>query len=363
MNINDKVNSLTEDHGFYTPINLINKLDTDKGYFIGISLGSRSVGKTTGFAIYLLLDFLYNKHRFIYMRDTKDTLDITAPAYFDNAINILNINGIKIEKFEYQSNTYKINGEICGYGVPLSTTQKFKSVNFSTPDSPLRTIIFDEFIAENNRYTKACADKLVSFYTTAARGIDKAYDNDVKLIMIANNVNKFFNPYFLHMGVDRYIGRDNRTKWIKPKEAYWCVELTNEVEATKQVAKSNAFRFASDLYKEQAFRNQSGADQTFIEKIKEPSRPLYNIKFDNKFYQVNEIIKNNVLYIEPGKNEAAEVYTLTLADHSINTTYVPMYRNSLLLSVLLDRFNRGYLYFRNLDCKYMFLFLCNLLDS
>ena len=54
--------------------------------------GSRSVGKSTGWAIYCVLDFLHNGHKFIYVRRTKDEVSLTAPTFFGNAVPIIRNN-------------------------------------------------------------------------------------------------------------------------------------------------------------------------------------------------------------------------------------------------------------------------------
>ena len=59
---------------FYNPTKILSY-----GKPMNISVGSRSSGKSTGFGIHLLKDFLKNKHQFIYVRRTEIELRNAAP--------------------------------------------------------------------------------------------------------------------------------------------------------------------------------------------------------------------------------------------------------------------------------------------
>ena len=70
---------------FYNPTRLLsyNKV-------LNFSIGSRSIGKSTGFAIFLLREFIEHGRQFIYCRRTMDETQLTAPTYFER-------NGLRFE--------------------------------------------------------------------------------------------------------------------------------------------------------------------------------------------------------------------------------------------------------------------------
>ena len=71
-----------------------------------IITGQRSTGKSTGTAIYLLMDWLENKHGWIYTRRTKDETDLTCDTWFDNAADILRQRGHSLRVLIIQHSTF-----------------------------------------------------------------------------------------------------------------------------------------------------------------------------------------------------------------------------------------------------------------
>ena len=122
---------------FYNPTKLLSY-----GRVLNFSIGSRSIGKSTGFAIMMLKDYIEKGRQFIYVRRTQDETQLTAPSYFDNAVDIMKSKGFDIQDFYYKGGEYYLNGELCGYAIPLSLQQKYKSSNYSS----VWWILYDEFM-------------------------------------------------------------------------------------------------------------------------------------------------------------------------------------------------------------------------
>ena len=99
------------------------------GKYLNMIVGPRYTGKSVGTAIYVLYDYLKNGHKFMYVRRTKDTLELTAVDWFTSAVEILKDNGYEIE-FSYDAKNYYLNGEHCGYALPLNAQQKVKGKNY-----------------------------------------------------------------------------------------------------------------------------------------------------------------------------------------------------------------------------------------
>ena len=130
----------------------------------------RSVGKSTNIAIFLLLEWVYNKRKFIYCRRDKDTIQLTGPKFFSNAVQILNEKMPELDRgwrqilgFELSGGKYRIADSVdtdedgeetdlvweeIGYTIPLSLEAKSKS----TPFGDVYNIVFDEFLERDAEY-------------------------------------------------------------------------------------------------------------------------------------------------------------------------------------------------------------------
>lgn len=334
---------------FYNPLGLYSHLNPDNGKFVGISLGTRSIGKSTGFANAFLLDYLQRGSRFLYCRQTQDTLDISKKDYFNTAIDLLNDNGYDIKEFMLNGNAYYLNGNVCGYAIPISLSQKYKSMVFGTAENPVRNMMVDEFISENGRYIKDEYRLMTSLFTSATRYKGCAYNNDACIILTANNVQRFYNPYFLKLHVDKYyrVG----SKFINPKNEIWCLENTTTVEATKDILSSNAYMLADDTYKAQAFKNDNSVSDEFIERIIAPMDSMGNFIFDNHKYGLYFVPKKGVVYVSERAGQSNINFALTLDDHSINTMMIKTYRNYPAMQILKENYDNGRVRFETIKCR------------
>ena len=103
-----------------------------------IVTSSRSIGKSTNIACFVILDYLVNGKKWIYLRRTKDEMLETCKDYFNNAIVLINENTeFKIKEIEYKAGDYFITMQgdeetpmHCGYAMGLSLESKYKSKPF-----------------------------------------------------------------------------------------------------------------------------------------------------------------------------------------------------------------------------------------
>lgn len=294
------------------------------------SVGSRSIGKTTGWAIYILNHFIKTGHEFIYMRRDKDELMLTCQGYFDNAVAIINQNGGKIAEFKYDSRQYYIRMEgeedftLCGYAIDLNREYKRKSANYSK----VEFIIYDEFLAPSARGYLGSKenflyeyDRVYSLFCSVDRGIGQPFRNEAKIIFMGNN-SSYFNPLFLGLGIDKYVRADSKV--IAPKGELWVLEQTSSVKATEAFKDSNVYKLGSQYQTMYTFENDNGeSDNLFIEKTDKPKQILFNMKFDNVEMGVYYVINDNMIYIDkPAVNRCRWNFALTSEDHSINTYLV-----------------------------------------
>ena len=328
-------------------------------HFIAIT-GKRSTGKSTGTSLYILMNYLETGKGWIYTRRTKDEMDVTAPTWFDNAVEILNSyitdKADKI-KVEYQGGTYYVNGVEAGIAIPLSLQQKYKSTNLSFADF----IIYDEFIAfEGTGYLGGATNPLkefraiLSLFQSTDRTVGKAFRNEVVIIALGNN-DSLFNPLYMGLGVDRFIRTD--THFLAPKGEEWVVmqmksEDAEEAEAYKD---SVGYKLADERTRDYAYENLSKeetAKTTFVQKITTPLKQLCNLHFDGYDMIMSVNYREGFVYISRGHVEGMPDYALTVADHRPNYTLTLHGGNQGYLGLLRQMYDTGAIRFENLKCKF-----------
>lgn len=320
-----------------------------------IITGQRSTGKSTGVAIYLLLDWLNNHHGWIYTRRTKDETDLTCDTWFDNAADILNSFGYEVT-VEYKGGEYYVNGELAGWCIPLSQQQKRKGDNLSLA----WWIVYDEFIAFDGRYLGTKDDPikeyraLMSLFQTADRGIGKAFRNEVRIIALGNN-DSYYNPLYMALEVDKYIKTD--THFLAPRDEEWVVQQLREEDASnaKDYKNSVGYKLADKRTKEYAYENlnkESTATKNFIKKCNDPMTPLCNIIYEGYQMSILDNARKGFLYVKPGWSNTPYEFALTTDDHKPNYVLSLRTGNEGPIPVFRRMYEIGQVRFENQKCKY-----------
>lgn len=337
---------------FYNPTKLLSY-----GKVLNFSQGSRSIGKSTGFAIFFLLEWIKKGHQFMYVRRDDDEKNKTAANYFDNAINILRGFGYEIKDFVYHGGFYYMDGEICGYAIPLNLQQKYKSSNFSR----VWWILYDEFMVMpgNTRgylggrgNSMAEVEAMTSLYQTVDRGVGRAFRNETRIIFVGN-AGTFYNPFYINYGIDRYLRPD--TKYLAPKNDIYVLELTGETEATAEIKSSWGYQMSTEKTKAYAYDNTFAdtlGDASFLAREPEGSRrPLCNLMFEGEHYGVYMYERKGFIYIghkpSPGRKELA----LTTEDHRPNYLLMRNYRQDPAALLIKDMYDKGAIRFADHKCK------------
>jgi len=336
---------------FYNPNRLLSY-----GKVLNFTIGSRSIGKSTGWAIHLLKDFIDNGHQFIYVRRTQDETQLTAPSYFDNAVNILNDHGYDIKEFYYKGGEYYIDGKLCGYAIPLSLQQKYKSSNYSL----VWWILYDEFMVapgSSARYiggsTNASAevDAMTSLYQTVDRGIGRAARNETRIIFVGN-AGTFFNPFFVNYGIDRYLRPD--TKYLNPKKEIYVVELTTETEATKEIKNSNGYKMSTEKTKAYAYDNKYAdlKGDLFIEKAPNGRHiMLCNMIYEGQTYGLYSYPEAGYLFVCHKPCDGKPSISLTSSDHKPNYLMITTWHSHPITKLLKQMYDLGSIRFSDYKCK------------
>lgn len=313
-------------------------------------IASRSTGKTTGWGIDTLLDFLKNGRQWIYTRRTKDELDVTKRSYFTNAAALIQEEKNLECEVKFDKGVYKVNGKTAGYAVPLNLQHKFKS----TPYDGVGRIIYDEFMVSpgSSRYMKQEATVYSYLYQTVARGQHKSYREDVLAIFLGN-AGTYYNPFFIEYQVDRYLRPE--TKYLAPKGVDWVVEQLDGVEATKDFENSVVYRMSPEASKKYAFNNKYAdmlGSSAFIEKTPSGDRtPLVTLQYDGESYAVYAFMKKGYLWITHGTCEGRPVIALNAEDHRPNYLLITQWHGHYITKMIKDMYEKSFIRFRDRKCK------------
>lgn len=378
------------DNGFYSPLKALSY-----GRPAIITTGHRSGGKSTGWARYLLLNYIYNGEKFIYIRRRRDELDLTKRKFFDNAIQILNDAklGFKIVYFDCEAGRYKItidkdgasyNFDIpddadeeeiaelrakdikqragdCGGAINLAGSQKVKSGYDFTG---VTTLIFDEFIAEHQTDYLGSHEtpdieyqNLISLFMSCDRGIGQFFRNETKVILIGNKAN-VYNPILLKWRVNKYLGMSPEAKFIAPKDEGWIYEAVEPSEKYKQEAReSSAYLLMDEAERAYNLGNKARAGNEGSEWVMEVPKQAYYCKgvlLNGKGYGVYEY--NGITYIgryQEGKRSSA--YDIASASRHDANLIVTNWKQDPVMFKIWYKFTRKQLFFYNQESAREFL--------
>lgn len=195
----------------YYDLSKILTIGRDCKYFM--CFGERSNGKTYQVLLHGLRDFItsgYQNQTAIIRRWHEDLVGKRAATMWDNLVNNeKGVNTVKqltngkydniiyrggmwyLAKWDAEHEKFINNPTPLGFAFTLSDSEHDKSASFGK----VQTILFDEFIPKNSRYTD---NEFVTFMNTCStiiRGRDT-----VKIFMCANTVSKY-SLYFEEMGI------------------------------------------------------------------------------------------------------------------------------------------------------------------
>lgn len=384
------------DNGFYSPLRAI-----DYGRPAIITTGHRSGGKSTGWARFVLLDYILNGHKFIYIRRRRDELDKTKQKFFDSAIQILNDAdlGFKIVYFEckagryfitvdedganYSPQKYDKNGDLvemteeeeaeeraksikaraedCGGAVALAMSQKVKS---GYDFSGVTTLLFDEFIAEHQTDYLGSHENpdveyqnLISLFVSCDRGVGQFFRNETRIILIGNKAN-VYNPILLKWRVNRYLAMSEDAKVIAPKGEGWIYEVVQPSDRyIEEAKKSNAILLMDQEERDYNLGNKTRAGNEGSEWVaKVPQGAYYKagVILNGKEYGL--YIYNDIMYVGPVKGGGKmNAYDLVSASHHNDALIVTNWKQDPIMFSVYYKFIKRQLFFYSQDSAREFL--------
>lgn len=328
-------------------------------------IGSRHIGKSTGWMIYLLFRYIRYGERFVYIRRDDDTAKMTAKTAFNGACIIMREGGWpvfsvtaktvdKIGTF-YLQRTADAEPEEIGHFIGLNLSDKLKSADLG--DMNYKWILYDEFISlDRTRYLGSSKNFLFEYikadelYETIDRKVGHARLGECHFIFISNSAS-YYNPIFLGLGIDLYITTDAKT--IAPKGAKWICEQTRSVKATQNIQHDAITteiqkRLAAYNYENMAFDDSPA----FVEKISEPMNAICSVVYQKHKMGVY-LLRDGRVYI-CNKPTQLQTIALTADDTSGGINYFLLQANGMrdYINLIKDRFYQGQIVYQTQKIKY-----------
>lgn len=268
---------------FFNPEKVLNQ-----DFLLNFVVSERGAGKTFSTLKYLVEKFISTGRQFVYLRRTETERDQCIGTLLDQ---LQGAGFFTDHKFKSFKDYITCDGKIICYCFAISTAYKFKSTSFYKVD----TVVFDEFIDENNRYLKDEVRKFLSFFETIARLRD-----NVQIICLGNLTSKY-NPYFIYFKLKmsdspytRYRSKSILINNFKSEE------YRNEKLKTKFGKLISGTEYGNFMLNNQAI----GDDYSFIDRLDGVKKiPLANIIIEGTNIRVYEAIKKEgfILFFQVGE--------------------------------------------------------------
>lgn len=309
-----------------------------RDFLIAFVITERGLGKTFGAKVAMLKRFLKSGEQFIYVRRYKTELDSSLATFWSD----IQSNGffedleLKVVKSKLLTK-FTCDGKVCGYAVPLSTSNILKSTAFPK----VKYIIFDEYLLFDGgtyKYLRGEVNLFLDLVETVFRL------RDGKVIMLGNAINVYASPYFAYWNLDLPYGGEFKSF----KDGSILVQYAKN-ETYRDVKKKTKFGKLIDGtdYGKYAIDNQDmSMNNIFIGKRPEKS----------KFYAL--LIVNGVniglwfgsdykLYIsDKFEPNTVNKFALDYNDHTDKTMFLSL-RHNPYISACVEAYKHGWLKFEN----------------
>ena len=306
--------------------------------FFHFVLTNRGFGKSYGAKKRCIDRFLKYGEQFIYVRRYKTELK-KIYKYFEDIQD-----QYKGHEFQVKGRTFYIDGKVCGYAIPLSTSL----IEKSNPYPKVCTIIYDEFIIDKGhlRYLENEVEVMLELVSTICRTRD-----NVRVYFLANNVSEV-NPYFTYFNIKLPEGNIIKTF----NEGTIVVEKNTDDVFMEQMKATKFGRLVKGTkYGDYSIENKSLRDSdTFIEKLPlKNCTPLSNIIYNSQRVQVWLDRKNNFYYINQKIVFDTETLSLESDDHSENSILNAKTIRFSILDDIIKSFQIGLVRFESQQVKHI----------
>lgn len=300
-------------------------------------IGNRGSGKTYGAKKRAVKQFLDKGYQFVYLRRFQEELDETAESYFNDII--LN-NEFPDAVIEYRGGQYFINDQLAGYAMALTKAKSYKSISFPL----VYLIIFDEFLIEDNGYTRYLKNEVkqfLSFYMS----IDRY--RGCTVFFLANSVS-MINPYTLYWNLSLPYG----SNIVRKGDVL--LQLVQDDEFIKERKETRFGKLiAGTDFEEYAIENKFVQDsKTFLMKKTAKAQYYFTFIYRGEKYGVWIDYGEGKLFVSQDVDPSCKmVYSITVDDHSPNTLLLSQINKAVFFKTFINNYKLGNVYFENQKVK------------
>lgn len=314
-----------------------------RDFLIAFVIGERGVGKTFGAKIAMLKKFLKTGEQFIYLRRYKTELDTSLATFW----NDVQCNGF-FEDLNLQVKKSKLltsficDGKVCGYAVPLSTSNILKSTAFPK----VSTIIFDEFLIEEGRSYRYLKEE-VNLFLDVIETVGRLRDN-LKVILLGNAINVHASPYFAYWDLELPYNSEFKSfhdgmivvNYIKNLEYR---EAKKKSKFGKLIEGTDYGRYAIDnevLHENDDFIGKRPSNSEFYGVVIINGLPLGMWNGLDGYMYLSEKYDPNTIF----------KFVFDYNDHTEGTIFMSV-RENMYMAVLIRGYKQGWLRFENQKIK------------
>lgn len=300
-------------------------------------IGNRGSGKTYGAKKRAIKLFLQKGHQFVYLRRYKEELDTTAETYFDDIIVNKEFPDAVIE---YRNNCYFINDQLAGYAMALTKAKDYKSSSFPL----VYFIIFDEFLIEDNgysRYLKNEVKQFLGFYMS----IDRY--RGCTVFFLANSVT-MVNPYTMYWNLTLPYG----SNIVRKGDVL--LQLVQDEEFIRERKETRFGKLiAGTDFEQYAIENKFMQDsKTFIMKKTEKSQYYITFVYKGESYGIWLDYDEGKFFVSQNVDPSCKfIYSITVDDHAPNTLLLSNINKAIFWKKFIDNYKMGNVYFENQKIK------------
>lgn len=312
---------------------------------LNLIIGERGVGKTYGAKEFVLNRFKKKHKQFAYIRRYESDLAESVGSTDDNKFieqvrELFPDDEFKITKNKKVRKIY-MNGEVCGYALPLSSASSLKSSTYENVD----IIIYDEFMLKEGcgqHYLKNEPEIILDLIETIGRL------RDIRVFCLGNAISSTcpLMTYF-----DLTLPYNSDIKLFKNGTI-----LVNYIKNEKYREVKKATRFGQLIegtkYAKYAIDNEMLLDsKSFIGKKDKNAKFYFRLLLNGIEYGVWRDWKNMKVYISKDVDPNCPViFTIIPDDHTEQTLLIKC-RTSPYMKCILDHYRMASLYFENQAIK------------
>lgn len=328
--------------------------------------GNRLGGKSVGVGIYALEDYFKYGYRCCFVTRYKDDMEdskiLPLESFWKKCWRFINSDKVRVPDIEEHELTFKghyayIDGKLFCYPASLSVSGKTKTADFDN----VRTIIFDEYVSEDNRELPEEVTCIYRLYDTVARGREDALETTA-MIFISNCITKA-STLKEELGISREVRKDTK-RLDRGKEKGWIYEkvfnqAVSEDYNKSPIAKAQKCGEIGRAYSGYAQNNEFRDNEDFVQPKPPKGTFVYmcNMMYMGKTYAIKFYPKEAKYYFtdEGIRDDIISSYAMTREDHSFNTTLVLDKRIKDRLNQFKLHFGVGDFLFSSLKTKQVFL--------